>query len=696
MPVSQELATILDEAMRKEKEYDWLEAAELYKRVSGKLRKADIIQRADFQEKIGYCLNKAALQAEDPENFMKVGQLAVEAYEAAAQLLGEERNPEIAGKCMKLNALANYSRSSLASSPSEKKRMLDECLRSGKKSLEAYEDVGDKMSYGKMCNDLSLCLVERCYVAHDWMEMKSAVNEGINVANKAIAVLSNLGEKIELLRAYSSFSLQGWYAANVVEEQQRKELAQKSMDYSQRALELSKNVESPYYIAMANWAAAVCTLLFTEKVGLSSIYAEEMLRQGTIVRDNYLRGVASYVLTFVTDWATLREPDPEKKKEGHVKIIRYAEDAIRYLQMICQDFYIAETDLFYAESYSSLGREFEASSEERRSMLEKAIEIGRDGLEHAKRSGSSDATVSTLHALSKALHFCSNLEAGKDEKVRLLEEALVHRQESNEITERLVPNNDWVRGVGKNYEGLIKAALAREESENDKKRDLLESAISDMNEGISRCKKWILVRPIPTLIVSVGHYEASFGATLTELYALTKDKKVLHRTIEAYAEAAKEFKKAKLPSRAAESYWAMAKNQDRLGKNQEAVENFENAFLEYKSAAQGTPNFQNFYLDHATYMKAWSEIERAKVAHTHEKYDAALNYYQKVANLMKPLKLWSYLSMNFLACSFLEKGEDLSRRDDSTDSIEAFKKAAESFRGKNRKCPRPGGKGKCN
>jgi len=78
-------------------------------------------------------------------------------------------------------------------------------------------------------------------------------------------------------------------------------------------------------------------------------------------------------------------------------------------------------------------------------------------------------------------------------------------------------------------------------------------------------------------------------------------------------------------------------------------------------------------------MKAWSEIEKAKVAHTHEKYAAALNYYEKVADLLKPLKLWSYLSTNFLAWSFLEQGEGLSRSDNCTDSIEAFKKAAECF-----------------
>jgi hypothetical protein len=116
--------------------------------------------------------------------------------------------------------------------------------RRGKKSLEAYEYAGDKMSYGRLCNDLFLCLLERSYLAYDWTEMRSVANEAVNVADKAIAALSNLGDKIELIRAYSSFSLQGWYAANVFEEEQRKELARKSIDYSQRALELSRDVET--------------------------------------------------------------------------------------------------------------------------------------------------------------------------------------------------------------------------------------------------------------------------------------------------------------------------------------------------------------------------------------------------------------------------------------------------------------------
>jgi len=558
--------------------------------------------------------------------------------------------------------------------------MLDECLRFGKKSLEAYENAGDELNYGKMCNDLLLCLLDRLYAASDWKEMITVAQEGISCANKAITVLSKLGNKTELLRAYSTASLQSWYAANISEqEEKRKELVQRSLNYSEEALKLSKEVDIPYHIAMANWAAAFSTLLFTEKTESALEYANEMLRQGTIVRDNYLKGVASYVLTFVINWMTLREADPDKRKEGHEKIIKHAEEAIRYLQLVSQDLFMAETYLFFAESYSSLARDVETSPGERQVISRKAVEIGRKGLEHATRSGSPDAMVSTLHALSKALQFYSNFEVGKDEKTKLLEEALIHRQELNRVAEKAFTSHDWMRGVGKNYEGLIKAELVKAESDKDRKIALLESAAADMEDGVSRCKRWILSRPVPTLMVATGTFEDGFGGILNELYLLTRNEKILSRAIEVFEDAGKKFRKVNLPSRVAESYWKMARNQDRLGKHLKASENFENAFAEYKNAAQRIPHFADFYLDYATYMKAWSEIERAKLAHEHEEYSAAMKHYDTIANLLRPSKLWNYLSTNFLAWSLLEQAEDLSRKENIIESREAFKRAAKLF-----------------
>jgi hypothetical protein len=679
MPLNPDKKALLKKAEEQKRKNEWLEAAKSYEQLLSYEPKTGALP-AETWERIGFCYGYASRQAEDLEAFKRTRQLAVEAYEKGAELFEKEGDLENQGKGAQCRATAAYLHSWLMSDPPEKRKILEECRKFGRKSLDSYEAAGDEHGYGKMCNDLLLCLLESLYVASNSKEMRNIAKEGVECANRAIAVLSKLGDKSELLCAYFTASLQSWYAEEISEQpDERKELMQKSLSYSEEALKLSKEVVNPYYVAMANWAAAFCTLLFTDKVQSSLDYAQEMLKQGMAVKDNYLKGVASYVLAFVTNWMTLREADPDKKKEGFRKIIKCGEDAIQYLQLVSQDFFIAQTCTYYAESYSSQARDFEASPEEKRAILEKAVEIGRKGLEHANRSGSPDATGSTLHALSKALHFYSNLETGKDKKAKLLEEALAHRKEYNRIVERAFPSNDWIHSVGENYEGLIKAELAKLETDKGKKRAFLESAVADMEEGIARSRKWILSRPIPTLIAAVARFEDGFGGTLNELYLSTGDKNTLGKTIEVYEDAAKEFKKVNLPTRAAESYWKMAKNQDNLGEHQKAAENFEKAFTEYKAAAKATPNFKDFYLDYATYMEAWSEIERAKFSHEQEEYATAMKHYEKIACLLKPSKLWSYLSPNFLAWSLLEQAEDLSRKGDGARSVEAFKKAADLF-----------------
>jgi len=668
--------TLASKAKEQESKFQWLEAAKSYREflLSKSLPTSTA---AETWKRIGFCYTRASQQSESPEEFKKLRQTAVEAYNRAAETFDKADSLKNQGQKAQCNALAEYVQSWLASDPSERKGELDDCRAFGNKSLALYEESGDQLSYGRMCNDLLLCLLERFYVASDWKEMSDIAQEGINCADKAIAVLSKLEDKKELLRAYFMASLQSWYAHGCMTK--GKELMQRSLSYSEKALELSKEIGDAYYTSMSNWAAAFSNLLFTDKVGSALEYSREMLRQATIVGDNYLKGVASYVLTFVTDWMIAREGDPDKRKEGHEQIIEHTESAVRHLQLVCQDFFIAGTYLFCAQTYSSLARDVVTTLQEKRVMLEKAVEFGRRGLKHATRSGSPDATGSTLHALSKALHFYSDMEARKDARIELLEEALAYREEYNKIVERAFPYNDWVRGVGKSYEGLITAELAKAESDGDRKRTLLENAVADMEDSVSRSRKWISSHPVPTLVATVAQFEDWFGGILDDLYLLTGDKKILSRAIEVYEDAARRFKKVGLPSRVAESYWEMAKSQDRLEKNQEAAESFENASAEYRTAAQKTRQFADFFLDYANYMKAWGEIERAKFAHRRGEYASAMEHYSKTATLLEQSKLWRYLSPNFRAWALLEQAEDSSRKERSPQAIEAFETAAQLF-----------------
>ena len=669
---------LLRKAEKEEEKYSWFEAAELYNQVAD--RTPNKTDSAKLQKNAGYCYSRASCQAESVKVFTKRRELAIAAYEKAAQFYQQGTDSKSQGKSSECKMLAEYNKSWTTSNPDEKRRILDHCLILGKASLGAYEKSLSEPDYARTCTDLLSYLIERQYTARDSKEMTNIAEDGVEYANKAIKVLPKLENKKERLRAYSLASIQRWYASNVSEQSDKaEELAKQSLVYSEKALLLLKETDDPFYRAISNWAAAICTLLFTEKAESSHEYASEMLRQAEVAEDNYLIGIALYLLIFIINWMMAREPDSNKQKEGHRQIVELSKEAIKRLQLVHQDFFAAQTRAYSAESYSYLARDINIVRKERKTILRKALEIGREGLTNASRSGSLDAKGSTLHALSKALHFSANFETNKSEKTKLLEEALVHRKTYNDIVNKGFPSNDWVNGVGKNYSGLILLDLARLEDVKNKKIALLQNAISDVEDGVSRCRKAMTQRPLPTLIATVAKFEEGFGEALCELYHLVEDDALTRKAIEVYQNAAEDFKRIDMPNRVAESYWRIAMSQSLLNEHKQAADNFVTAFREYETASKFIPHFSAFYLDYAAYMKAWSEIEKAHLAHELEQYADAMEHFQKVSSILEHSKLWSYIAPNFEAWSLLEHGEDLSRKDEGSESLEAFKKAAELF-----------------
>ena len=318
--------------------------------------------------------------------------------------------------------------------------------------------------------------------------------------------------------------------------------------------------------------------------------------------------------------------------------------------------------------------------QEKLSFSRKAIETGEKGLDYALRSGSLDALGSTLHALSKAYHYYSKLEPGKEEKQEQLRNALGYRKEYVNIVQKGFAANVWVLGVGLVYAAQIEADLAILEKEEEGKIALLQDAISDMNDGVMYCKSWIECRAVPSLTAIVAEFEDAFAGMLDDGYQLTLEKENLKKANEVYGNAAEGFKKVDLPSRVAESYWKIARNLDLVGEYNQAAENFEKGFAGYKAAAQKISQFEDFYLDYASYMKAWSEIETAKLAHSDEQYTVAMNHYEKASTLLKQSKSWNYLSSNFYAWSLFEQAEDLSRKDNCKESIVSFEKSIKFLR----------------
>jgi KaiC/GvpD/RAD55 family RecA-like ATPase len=656
-----------------EAEYKWLEAARSYEKILETNQQTDGFAAADCWRRIGCCYEFASRQVSTVDDFCSLRRKSIEGFEKAAELFGQMPNESKSLECL---AQAEYIRSWLASDRSEKINTLDKCEVFARKALQILKTSPDDLLYGQTSTLLSKCLFDRMYATSDGKQKCDLAKKGLEAAVEAISVLSKVNTKEDLLLAFSQASIQAWdIAIRAESEEERKDASSKSLSFANSAMALSNEIGNAYSKSMARWGAVWSNLFFNDDIEVSLKYAKEMLENAEAVRDNYLCGVASYMIADVSDMKVAGEANPEKRKQLYDEIIRYSEDGIRLLGLVFQDALISETYLLPAQTFSALAADYAVTLSEKLLYSKKAIDIGKKGLEHASRSGSPEALLTTLHALSKAYYYQGSIEPRKEYKPDCLNEALRTRKELLKVVKESFPANLWVLGVGKVYAGQIEADLSKLEKDEKRKILLLREATADMEQGVELSKDWIASRQVPSFVSSVAGYEDSLGGTLDEDFLLTGENPTLVRANAVYLDAAEDFKKVDLPSRVAESYWKIGKNLDRINDYDLSARNFENAFASYKAAAQRIAQFSDFFLDYASYMKAWSEIEQAKKAHNDEKYDVAMQHYEKTSQLLRQSKSWMYLSQNFYAWSLLEQAEDFSRKDNTKGSIEAFEKA---------------------
>jgi len=660
---------------QEETEYKWFEAARFYEQ---KLKSEDSsgIVAAESWQKIGFCYDLASRQAKVAEEFKSLRRLGIRAYERAADFYKEDRE-EYRGKREYCLAIAEYLRSWLAADSLEKIKILDKCREISKKAKVAFKTVGNDLYYGQTANLLLKVLYERVSIAASRWEKNEIYQEAMHNADEAISVLSKLDNKNELLLAFSLASIQSWYAANIEEDEKgRKTLANKSLSYADSAISLSPHVTNPYLLAMSRWAGVYSYLYFKDDIEISMKYANQLSEQASVVKDNYLIGIASFLFGCVADWKAKCEERPDKKKELYDEILEYSKKSIDHLNLVFQDSLIAECyTSFIAQIYFRLASDFSVSLSEKLVYSKKALASGKIGLEYAVRSGIPESVLSSQDILSKVYYYYSNLEPREDHKPELLREALKYRIEYMKTAENTFPANTWISGVGKICAGKIERDLSRIEPTEKAKIASFKDAIASMEDGISSCKNWIATCPVPSSVAKVAGFEDILGETLNEGFILTADSEHLTRANDIYSDAAEDFKKIDLPSRVAESYWKIARNLDNTTSYDLAAKNFENAFAAFKAATQKIRQFNDFYSDYASYMKAWSEIELAKYAHNEENYEGATSHYEKASQLLRKSKSWMYLSLNFHAWSLLEQAEDLSRKENSVEAIEGFEKA---------------------
>jgi len=671
----------LSQAGEREKAYDWLGAAEFYKKAFDLMPETDFLKLGQVQERIGYAFYRAAMQAENPEEFGERMQRAIEAYKKAQgfyERLTDKRN---AARMFRCEAVTKYLGYWLTPVPSEKRKLLDDCLDLEGKALAVFSETGDALEYGKTYGGLPLIFWLRYYLEWDRQIAKSILEKGLEWGEKAVAALSERGDQHQIAEVYLTWGICAFlfmeYFVEELEERDKKRL--ELVRQLVRAADFSEKAGDTYVSGLLHFWLGFLT------GGEARVrYFEKTLECGNLTRDIFLIASGQDSLAYATYWKAFATEDPEKRielAERAMDLYEKAQHQYSVISFMSPRGGVIGPPAGHAEHYRQLA-DWETDPEKRLEFLKRSEKAGIEALKSAEDSDMPIVVDVAIHVLSKTLEARANVESDPAEKRSYLESALKYRGKNVEICEQLSPFDYYNLGVFQNYLAGIKAELARIEPNPDDKRRLLEEAMSTWEKCLDLCDKATpyLARTGKTdFFVAIRNYQDNYATLLTRLYSLTHKSEYLRKAIEISQKAIESAIKLDMVSLIAESYWKIAKAQDELEEYSKAAENFTHATESYTKASEKIPQLKDLYQDYASYMQAWSEIERALHHHKRQEYELAKKHFEKATNLHKSLKQWSYLAPNYEAWTQIENAEDLSRKEQSEEALQAFTEAAKLF-----------------
>jgi hypothetical protein len=682
-------------AMAAEKRYNWLEAAKLYSQVL--LQKDRTSKKTnEIEERIAFCYTKAAFQSGNREEFVRLLGLATSFYNEMIQRLDGAERSFRHGKTTNKNDLVSNSslearvlflRSKLAlvkawaASDFEtwKRNILqsrtlgEQCL-----SLQKGYDSRDE-EIGKYASHLLNCYAEEIVSAFDRKTCEALINKAVPCGELSIRIFSKLEEdKPELIRACYLLS---WfcYLGEVLfnSKEHRDELSKKKSECWDSCEKLLGKYSDPLLASEA--------LLYTSQRASARVKRMEDGGRGLLpalrqTKDNIAIAGMCGAITFGIRWRMFEQENPEKASEMLSEIRRLFEEldhrysitspvGVHWSWLIIYHWMMISGLLIL----SALQKE----KKQKQSLLDEALELAQKA--RKRFEGYSRVRYMDL-ALAQVLKSKAELEDLPEIRYTLMRQALSAARSALRINEEVQPHYAWDQGVLLAEVASVAFKLAGFEQDEEEKKKLLDEAIVASLRATS-----LLPKIKPELSHGLGavlRIASSFeeqSSIWMALYELGGERISLNKRLLALEKAKRIYESANLPSRIAETLWEIALTHSLLSNHMAAASFYDLASKEFEFACQKIPSVSAYYHDYSTYMKAFSEIEKAKASHIGEKYELASDYYRNASELLSKTSSWNYLSSFYTAFAELETAEGYSAMDDTERAIQRFSDAEELF-----------------
>jgi uncharacterized repeat protein (TIGR01451 family) len=582
-----------------------------------------------------------------------------------------------------------YTTSIIAEDSTAKLELLDESLQLQRKELKALSKAPDELNSGKVCLHLMASLSDRLEIEWDAETREEIIGEALDYGKKAIEIFSQTKDSRHLAQAYalSSHLCRHGAFARRVSARKRESCRNKALTYAEKALALSRSVGDRFWFGRSNLYLANAHVDILVSTGQREIkYFKEALECGRAVKDSLLIADAMVGLEFSKYWRIISQEDPEKALEEYRKLCNYGNEAIKHYSAVENNSGIAMAYTLMVGPIVEVSA-METDLPERLRLIETSVQKGYKGLEHAKRSRSMQATSMINFAIGNALTSQAIVEEDAEKKADFLSRAIQHVEECISIqkkTSALAGLEPIEGNLALAYWSLAlsQADLAKEVEKSDEKTKILKASFKNIQIASDYWGIWIespWTRAEKPHMAFEGTLQMESGRTLHLLYSASHDETCLKDSVKAFKRSVEANEEADLPSRAAAAHWQIARTYDILAKHAESAASFELASEKYRRAAEKLPQLAGFFMDHAIYMKAWSETEKARRSHFNENYENARKHYEKTAALHNATKRWSHLSTNYYAWSTFEAGLDKSQKEQTEEARVLFQRAGGLF-----------------
>ena len=675
---------ILAQANIKEKEYNWLGAAETYAKGLDSILAQNFSGLGDLHEHLGYAFRKAAMQVEDVDEFKNRMNKAAAHYGKALEAYERISGSKTANaKGLRCDAAKAYVEHWLVSDSSEKKKRLDECWKLVVESMRTFEEAEEHGESAKTYIQLSDAAIFLFTREPDFKSREKVTQEAVECGEKAVEFLSASEDVHELAMACArTVVFLGVFSYYFRDINDREKYRQKGLNYWGKAKQLSEEVAMTECVYPVFGGQVFFGLEGTDEALENCTKA---LEYGRKMNDKFTIGCALDWLVYHTAWKLEGTDDPAEKDRAIERVLKYAEESLREFSKV--PFVSPRGDFAWTKAMEIMRivwqREVETDLKKKRVLDEEAFDWGVRNRKLWEESGYPEIIMGWYGGAALLRQRLAKFETDLEDRKRGLEEALAYINKSKEIAERLEPFLYWNIGIGRSSLGNIEYELAEVTEDSDKKKALLGAAVTDKQKAIELCIKELAYMAKKgsgtSLFATVGALQYGYAQALVRLYELTGDREHLKRAGQSYDASTESYRKLSLVSRIAENCWRRAQVYDKLGEHLVASQDFECAAQSYALALEKFPQLKAFYNDHALYMQAWSEIEKARHHHSRQEYNLAEEHFDKAAGLHKSLRRWNYLAPNYSAWAKLDEAEELSRKENSEEALQTFEAASTLF-----------------